>query len=100
MSVTSGDSRLILTATRVAREGNTSVVEFSWDNPAVTFSDIISAIGEIPIPPYLNRGTEESDASDYQTVFSHIDGSVAAPTAGLHFTPKVLEDIDRHYRGA
>ena len=96
MSFTSGDSRLILTATRVAREGNTSVVEFSWDNPAVTFSDIISAIGEIPIPPYLNRGTEESDASDYQTVFSHIDGSVAAPTAGLHFTPKVLEDIDSH----
>ena len=86
---------LTLTATRIAREGNTSVVEFSWDNTAVTFSRIISAVGEIPIPPYLNRNTEESDSKDYQTVFSHIDGSVAAPTAGLHFTPEVLADIDK-----
>lgn len=86
---------LTLTATRVAREGNTSVVEFAWDDDSVTFSQIISAVGEIPIPPYLNRGTEESDARDYQTVFSHIDGSVAAPTAGLHFTPEVFEAIDR-----
>lgn len=85
---------LTLRATRVSREGNTSVVRFSWDDPAVTFSRIISAVGEIPIPPYLNRGTEESDSQDYQTVFSHIDGSVAAPTAGLHFTPAVLDGID------
>ncbi|MCM1076683.1 MAG: S-adenosylmethionine:tRNA ribosyltransferase-isomerase [Bacteroides sp.] len=87
---------LTLTATRVARDGNTSIVEFSWDNPSVTFSRIISTVGEIPIPPYLNRNTEESDSKDYQTVFSHIDGSVAAPTAGLHFTPEVLDEIDRH----
>lgn len=87
---------LILKATRVGREGNTSVVEFSWDNPEITFSRIISAVGEIPIPPYLNRSTEESDARDYQTVFSHIDGSVAAPTAGLHFTPALLDAIDRY----
>lgn len=84
-----------LTATRISRSGNTSVVEFAWDAPAVTFSRIISAVGEIPIPPYLNRNTEESDTSDYQTIFSHIEGSVAAPTAGLHFTPEVLEAIDR-----
>jgi len=84
-----------LTATRLERRGNASVVEFSWDNPAVTFSSIISTIGEIPIPPYLNRPTEKSDSADYQTLFSHIDGSVAAPTAGLHFTPRVLEEIDR-----
>lgn len=87
--------KFTLTATRIAREGNTSVVEFSWDAPDVTFSRIISAVGEIPIPPYLNRDTEESDSSDYQTVFSHIEGSVAAPTAGLHFTPEVLEEIDK-----
>ncbi|MDE6174944.1 MAG: S-adenosylmethionine:tRNA ribosyltransferase-isomerase, partial [Duncaniella sp.] len=60
---------LTLRATRVSREGNTSVVRFSWDDPAVTFSRIISAVGEIPIPPYLNRGTEESDSTDYQTVY-------------------------------
>lgn len=87
--------KFTLSATRVAREGNTSVVEFSWNAPGVTFSRIISAVGEIPIPPYLNRSTEESDSSDYQTVFSHIEGSVAAPTAGLHFTPEVLAEIDR-----
>lgn len=95
MPLTIDSQQLTLTATRVAREGNTSVVEFSWDNPSVTFSRIISSVGEIPIPPYLNRNTEESDSRDYQTVFSHIDGSVAAPTAGLHFTPALLEAIDR-----
>ncbi|MCM1521460.1 MAG: S-adenosylmethionine:tRNA ribosyltransferase-isomerase [Muribaculaceae bacterium] len=86
---------VVLTATRTERRGNASVVRFDWDNQGVTFSSIISAIGEIPIPPYLNRPTEESDSSDYQTVYSHIDGSVAAPTAGLHFTPSVLEAIDK-----
>jgi len=84
---------LTFRAERLAKEGNSSVVEFSWDNPSVTFSEIIAAVGEIPIPPYLNRSTEESDRTDYQTVYSHIDGSVAAPTAGLHFTDRVLEEI-------
>lgn len=93
VQVGSGES-LTLTATRLSREGNASVVEFSWDNPQVTFSQIISAVGEIPIPPYLNRSTEESDSADYQTVYSRIEGSVAAPTAGLHFTDAVLEAID------
>lgn len=94
MPLSIGGNELTLSATRLSREGNASVVEFSWDNPGVTFSSIISAVGEIPIPPYLNRSTEESDSKDYQTVYSHIDGSVAAPTAGLHFTPRVLEAID------
>lgn len=84
-----------LLAERTAREGNASVVKFSWDDPEVTFSQIIDAAGVIPIPPYLNRDTEESDSDDYQTVYSRIEGSVAAPTAGLHFTPAVLEAIDR-----
>ena len=61
----------------------------------VTFASLLEAMGEIPIPPYLNRGTEESDSTDYQTVYSHIDGSVAAPTAGLHFTDEVLAECDR-----
>lgn len=84
-----------LTATRENHEGNASTVRFSWNDNAVSFSEIIAAAGEIPIPPYLNRSTEDSDTTDYQTVYSHIDGSVAAPTAGLHFTPQVLNDIDR-----
>lgn len=86
---------LIFKAERMANLGRSSNIEFSWDNPAVSFSEIIGAVGEIPIPPYLNRGTEASDSTDYQTVYSHIDGSVAAPTAGLHFTPEVLEAISR-----
>lgn len=85
---------VMLSATRVAREGNASVIRFSWDDPEVTFSSIIECAGEIPIPPYLNRSTEQSDSDDYQTVYSRIEGSVAAPTAGLHFTPAVLADID------
>lgn len=92
---TDGTITVTLTATRLARHDNASVVEFSWDNPSVTFSQIISAAGEIPIPPYLNRSTEESDSADYQTVYSRIEGSVAAPTAGLHFTDAVLEELDR-----
>lgn len=71
-------------------------VDFSWDNNNVNFADILDAVGELPIPPYLNRKTEESDKTTYQTVYSKIKGSVAAPTAGLHFTDKVLKDIDAH----
>jgi S-adenosylmethionine:tRNA ribosyltransferase-isomerase len=68
-------------------------VDFRWDNPAVTFADILEVFGELPIPPYLNRETQESDKKTYQTVYSKIKGSVAAPTAGLHFTPAVLEAL-------
>ena len=88
-------AQLTFAATRLSKEGNASVVEFGWDNPEVTFSEIIAAVGEIPIPPYLNRSTESTDTTDYQTVYSHIDGSVAAPTAGLHFTDAVLDEISR-----
>ena len=86
---------ITLYATRINKEGNASIVRFSWDNSAYTFAQIIAAAGEIPIPPYLNRSTEDSDSEDYQTVYSHIDGSVAAPTAGLHFTPEVLEEVSK-----
>ena len=80
-------------AERISPAGNAFRIKFTWDS-GVSFASILDAVGEIPIPPYLNRGTEESDLSDYQTVYSHIEGSVAAPTAGLHFTDKVLSDID------
>ena len=87
-----GNRDISLRAERVEARGNAWIVRFSWDG-GVTFADVISAAGEIPIPPYLNRATEASDAGDYQTVYSHIDGSVAAPTAGLHFTPELLTQI-------
>ena len=72
------------------------LIKFSWDNPAVSFAEIIDAAGELPIPPYLNRETQESDKTTYQTVYSKIKGSVAAPTAGLHFTENVLSALDAH----
>jgi S-adenosylmethionine:tRNA ribosyltransferase-isomerase len=71
-------------------------VDFSWDASDVSWAELLDAVGELPIPPYLNRETQESDKTTYQTVYSTIKGSVAAPTAGLHFTPEVLADIDRH----
>lgn len=73
--------------------GNTYAVRFEWDGEKVSFAEILDAIGELPIPPYLNRKTEESDKTTYQTVYSRIKGSVAAPTAGLHFTDKVLDGL-------
>ena len=69
-------------------------VDFAWDNLQVSFAEILDAVGELPIPPYLNRETQDSDKTTYQTVYSKIKGSVAAPTAGLHFTDKVLAAID------
>ena len=88
---------ITLRATRGEQRGNAWEIAFDWDGEEgkITFADVLEAIGEIPIPPYLNRGTEESDSTDYQTVYSHIDGSVAAPTAGLHFTDEVLAECDK-----
>ena len=71
-------------------------IDFSWDTTNVTFAEILEAVGELPIPPYLNRATQESDKTTYQTVYSKIKGSVAAPTAGLHFTDNVLKSLDEH----
>ena len=84
---------LTLTATRGECQGTSHWVDFSWNNSEVTFADILEDFGELPIPPYLNRETQESDKETYQTVYSKIKGSVAAPTAGLHFTPRVLDTL-------
>ncbi len=85
-----------LTVTRKECVGTSHWITFEWNNPAITFAELLDAAGELPIPPYLNRETEESDKETYQTVYSKIEGSVAAPTAGLHFTPSVLEALDKH----
>ena len=85
---------VVLTATRIKEAGTSQRVGFSWDNAAVSFAEILDAVGELPIPPYLNRDTQESDKTTYQTVYSKIKGSVAAPTAGLHFTNNVLKSLD------
>lgn len=85
-------SQMNLRADLVERVGETSIVEFSWDNGA-PFSQVLEVCGSVPIPPYLNRDTEEVDQERYQTLYARFRGSVAAPTAGLHFTENVLEAI-------
>ena len=90
-----------LFAEKGKQTGNTFEVRFSWTSNCLTgvadlnisFAEILDAVGELPIPPYLNRKTEESDKTTYQTVYSRIKGSVAAPTAGLHFTDEVLDGL-------
>jgi len=81
-----------LTATRREAVGNAWVVDFEWTGGA-SFAEVIEAAGVIPLPPYLHREAEASDATRYQTVYAHHDGSVAAPTAGLHFTPEVFDHL-------
>ena len=84
-----------LCAEQTDPENNKSLIRFSWDNPDFEFSRIIEHAGSLPIPPYLNRETELSDLERYQTVYSKIKGSVAAPTAGLHFTEKVFKSLEQ-----
>ena len=95
---------LRVSATRGSIHGTSHRIDFSWEivseesslNSRISFAEIIDTMGELPIPPYLNRETQDSDKTTYQTVYSKIKGSVAAPTAGLHFTPEVLADLDAH----
>ena len=82
-----------LTATRIESLEFSQRIRFTWDNPQISFGELLDAIGELPIPPYLNRPTEDSDKENYQTVYSRIQGSVAAPTAGLHFTENVIQQL-------
>ena len=88
------DKEVVLSAERIKTTGDSHLIRFSWNNPQVTFAELLDAAGILPIPPYLHRETRESDLQTYQTVYSKIKGSVAAPTAGLHFTPEVLAGLD------
>ena len=96
--------RLTVSATRQGEQGTSHLIVFRWQDSdgsdtqptAVSFAELLDVMGELPIPPYLNRETQESDKTTYQTVYSKIKGSVAAPTAGLHFTERVLQALDAH----
>ncbi len=94
--VTIQGEEVILSAEKKESHGDSHRIEFTWNNTKYTFADLLDAAGVLPIPPYLHRETEKSDLVTYQTVYSKIKGSVAAPTAGLHFTPEVLADVDAH----
>lgn len=85
------NQEIILTAEKL-NSGANPTIRFSWDND-VEFGQILEQIGNIPIPPYLNRDSEEKDKQTYQTVYSKYNGSVAAPTAGLHFTKEVMQNL-------
>ncbi len=84
---------IVLHAERLEKNDNYSVVEFSWEPADLSFAEILEAAGEIPLPPYLHREAEESDRERYQTVFAKHEGSVAAPTAGLHFTNELITNL-------
>jgi S-adenosylmethionine:tRNA ribosyltransferase-isomerase len=94
-TITINQYPITVTATRGPVHGTSHLVKFEWTG-GFSFAEVIDAMGELPIPPYLNRETQESDKTTYQTVYSKIKGSVAAPTAGLHFTPEVLSALDAH----
>lgn len=91
---------LILSVSRGENLGTSFWMDFEWkwkeesSKELPTWAEVLDAVGELPIPPYLNRDTQESDKRTYQTVYSKVKGSVAAPTAGLHFTERVLQDLD------
>jgi S-adenosylmethionine:tRNA ribosyltransferase-isomerase len=94
-NISIGAKEICVTAERIESTNNGHIIKFRW-NGNVTFAELLEATGEIPIPPYLNRESQESDKTTYQTVYSKIKGSVAAPTAGLHFTDTVLANLDSH----
>ena len=95
-TITINQCPITISVTRGPLHGTSHRIDFIWDNENISFAEILESMGELPIPPYLNRETQESDKTTYQTVYSKINGSVAAPTAGLHFTDRVLQSIDAH----
>ncbi|WP_298650710.1 S-adenosylmethionine:tRNA ribosyltransferase-isomerase [uncultured Proteiniphilum sp.] len=93
IQIPAGNSVVTLKAEKAAITGSDTVVRFSWDNEEFTFSELLEIAGKLPIPPYLNRPAERKDDETYQTVYSRSEGSVAAPTAGLHFTEEVMDRL-------
>lgn len=89
------NEEVILTASLKEKLPDAYIAEFSWQPSRYSFSEIIEVAGEIPLPPYIKREVEESDKERYQTIYAEYKGSVAAPTAGLHFTPKVFASLEK-----
>ncbi len=84
-----------LRAERLRTDGDAFIIRFSWDDVTISFADVLESMGHMPIPPYLDRDDDASDATAYQTLYARESGSVAAPTAGLHFTPAVMDGLDQ-----
>ena len=92
--VTVNGHNLTVTAKKGRQVENAFEVHFSWQDRGVTFAEWVEAYGKTPLPPYIKRQAETGDETRYQTVYAHYDGSVAAPTAGLHFSKELLQDIE------
>lgn len=90
------NSRICLQAKRVKPIDDAWIVQFQW-NPAYSFSQVLELTGELPLPPYLHRKADDTDIHNYQTVFARYEGSVAAPTAGLHFTKENLQNLQKNF---
>ena len=88
------DEIIIIHARKLKQEAGKFIIEFSWDDPTIHFSEILNNIGNIPLPPYIQRKASEEDKDRYQTTYAIEEGSVAAPTAGLHFSKKVFNSLD------
>jgi S-adenosylmethionine:tRNA ribosyltransferase-isomerase len=88
-----GNEKVILSAKKTTKITEAFIIEFSWIPANFSFAEIIEAAGKVPLPPYIKRNTDEEDTSRYQTIFAEHDGSVAAPTAGLHFTENIFEKL-------
>ena len=84
---------ILLSAKKIAQEDGQFIIEFSWDHPTIIFSEIIALVGQIPLPPYIQRAANETDKDRYQTTYASSEGSVAAPTAGLHFDATVFKAL-------
>lgn len=92
--ITNDKHDLIIKAKKIEQKTDCFIIELSWNNADLTFAEILHMAGLIPLPPYLNRDAEEADKSTYQTIYAKHDGSVAAPTAGLHFTEELFKKLD------
>lgn len=92
IEINTDQHKTVLIAKRIEKAENYTAIEFTWDQP-ISFSDLIKATGQIPLPPYIKRETKEEDKTRYQTVYAKEEGSVAAPTAGLHFTPTIFDSL-------
>lgn len=84
---------LTLTASQAEKKNDYFLIEFNWNDDNISFAEVLHIAGNIPLPPYLKRAAKEEDKQTYQTTYAKHDGSVAAPTAGLHFTPRVFESF-------
>ena len=90
------DSRqILLIAKKISKKNDYFLIEFSWNDSTLSFAEILHYAGSVPLPPYLHRYAEETDKERYQTIYAKYEGSVAAPTAGLHFTERLFEKLNK-----